>query len=301
MNRKSFNLVLNNANVIANSNNSAYRYQFIGGNFTTKNARISMSQATLPYSWFNISTQWNNKKIEFNYTVAAALLPSNLVWTLPDGFYSTADINSYLQQQFISINYYLISPSGQYLYFVAIVENQSAYANQLIILLTPAAADFTLSGGIYTGNVGTTYAGYTTPVGFPGFPTVATTSRITFPSTGGIDSVLGFSPGTSYGNGATNVSQNSTQTPVATPVNSIIFHCNLVSNPVTVPSDILDSCPIESVSFGSNLNFSPSYQRFVSIPNGTYSQLIINLTDENNIPIQAQDSHGLMTLFIEMD
>lgn len=298
---KSFNLVLNNTNVVANTNNSAYRFQFIGGNFTTKNARISMSQATLPYSWFNVSNQWNNRNIQFNYTVAGALLPSNLTWTLDEGFYTTADINSFLQQQMIAINYYLISPSGQYFYFLAIVENQSAYANQIILQKVPIASDFTLAGGIYTGNAGTTYAGYTTPVGFPGFPTVATTPKLIFPSAGGINTILGFAAGSSYGNSTSNVSQNSTVTPVATPVNSLIFHCNLVSNPVTVPSDILDSCPIENVSFGSNLAFSPSYQRFVSVPNGTYSQLIVNITDENNIPLQMQDNHVLLTLFLEVE
>jgi hypothetical protein len=79
-----FSLVLNNSNVVANSNNSRYQYNFIGGNFKTKNARMCVSQVTVPYSWFNISPQWTNQQLIFGWTNGATFTqyPVNI----PQGF-----------------------------------------------------------------------------------------------------------------------------------------------------------------------------------------------------------------------
>jgi hypothetical protein len=299
---RTFSLVLNSSNVVAGSNNSQYQYQFIGGNFTCKNGKISLSSATIPYSWFNISPQWNNQLIRFSYTVAGSITTLS-DWTIPTGFYSTSDLNNYLILQLQNLNYYLINTAGQYVFYVSLTTNQQLYANQLVLTTVPAASNFTYNAGtgIWTGNAGTAWASWTTPVGFPGFPTVATTPGIFFPTSGSVASVLGFTTGVTYGNSTTDVSQISQSTPVATPVNSLILLCNLVNNRVTVPSNILDSIPIESTTFGANLVFSPSFQRWVSVQDGTYNTLSISICDDNLIPIQAQDPHLLLTLVLDCD
>ena len=283
-----FSLVLNNSNVVANSNKSRYAYNFIGGNFKTKNARMCISQVTIPYSWFNISPQWSNQQIIFGWTNGASFTPVTV--TIPQGFYSTDQINQYLQQYMISIGAYLINASGQFVFYASIVQNQTYYANQLVLTRVPTAADAAT-------------AGLTAPTPtFAGFPTVATTPQIAFPATNSIGSVLGFAPSSSYGPvTASDLSQLSTQTPVATNVNSLIIHCNLANNPVTMPSDILDSIPIENVAFGANLNYSPSFEKWVSITDGTYNSLLLTITDENNNTIVAQDSNSLFTLVLETE
>jgi hypothetical protein len=282
-----FSLVLNNSNVVANSNNSRYQYNFIGGNFKTKNARMCVSQVTVPYSWYNISTQWVNQQITFGWTNGGTFTPTTI--TIPSGFYSTADLNNYLQQYMISIGAYLINSSGQYVFYAAIVQNQTYYANQLILTLVPTSAQAVTLG-------------LTAPSGtFAGFPTVTTTPQIAFPASNSVGSVLGFAPSSSYGPSASNISQLSTQTPVATNVNSLIVHCNLANNPVTMPSDILDSIPIVDTSFGANINYSPSFEKWISITDGTYNSLLITLTDENNFNLVAQDNHSLFTLVLETE
>ena len=278
-----FSLVLNNSNVVANSNKSRYQYNFIGGNFKTKNARICVSQATVPYAWFNISTQWVNQSFIFGWTSGATFTPVTV--NIPQGFYSTADLNNFLQQYMISIGAYLLNASGQYVFYAAIVQNQTYYANQLILTLVPT----------------TLPSGFTAPSGFAGFPTTSVTPQIAFPASNSVGSVLGFAPSSSYGPSASNISQLSTQTPVATNVNSLIIHCNLANNPVTMPSDILDSVPIVDTSFGANINYSPSFEKWISITDGTYNSLLITLTDENNISLVAQDSNSLFTLVLETD
>jgi hypothetical protein len=281
-----FSLVLNNSNVVANSNNSRYQYNFIGGNFKTKNARMCISQVTVPYSWFNISTQWVNQKFNFIWRFGAS--DTSFPLTIPSGFYSTADLNAFLQQQMISLGAYLLNSSNQYVFYASIVQNQTYYANQLILTKVPTSAEATTLG-------------LTAPSGFLGFPTVATTPGISFPATNSVGSVLGFAPSSVYGPSTSDISQLSTQTPVATNVNSLIVHCNLANNPVTMPSDILDSIPIVDTAFGANLNYSPSFEKWISITDGTYNSLLITLTDENNINLVAQDNHSLFTLVLETE
>jgi hypothetical protein len=278
-----FSLVLNGSNVVANSNNARYQYNFIGGNFKTKNARMCVSQVTVPYSWFNISTQWVNQRIIFGWTVGTTLTQYTI--TIPNGFYTTADINNYLNQYMISLGAYLINPSGQYVFYATILQNQTYYANQIILSRVPTSLP----------------SGWTQPSGFIGYPSVTRTPQIAFPASNSVGSVLGFAPSSTYGSSLTDLSVLSTQTPVATNVNSLIVHCNLANNPVTMPSDILDSIPIVDTAFGANLNYSPSFEKWISITDGTYNSLLITLTDENNINIVAQDRNSLFTLVLETE
>lgn len=285
-----FSLVLNNSNVVANSNKSRYQFNFIGGNFKTKNARMCVSQVTIPYSWFNVSPQWNNQTLDFIFPVGFIAITNT--FTFPAGFYSTADINSFLQQQMISIGAFLINPSGQYVFFASIVQNQTYYANQIIFTVVPTSLP----------------AGWSVPtlaangVNFIGFSSLGISPRIRFPATNSIGSVLGFLSNTvGYGGDSTNSSYLSNQTPVATNVNSLIVHCNLANNPVTMPSDILDSVPIVDTAFGANINYSPAFEKWISITDGTYNALSITLTDENNNTLVAQDSNSLFTLVLETE
>jgi hypothetical protein len=280
-----FSLVLNNSNVVANSNNAQYRYNFIGGNFKTKNARICLSQATIPYAWFNVSPQWQNQQLIFRWPSLGII--TNTTLDIPTGFYSTADLNNYLQQEMISLGAYLINSSNQFVFYAAIVQNQTYYANQLIFTKIPTSAEATA-------------AGLTAPPGFAGFPTMSQTPGLIFPVSNSIGTNLGFTAG-GYGPFTVDTSILSNKTPVGTNVNSLIVHCNLANNPVTMPSDILDSIPIENVAFGANLNYAPSFERFVNITDGTYNSLIITLTDENNVNIVSQDSRILLTFVLETE
>ena len=283
----SFNIVLNNSNIVANTNKSVYSYPFIQGNFRMKNGKICLSNTTLPYSWFNISPQWANQTLTI-YWVSGVTITAYPI-TIVAGFYTTTDINNYIQQFCILNGLYLINASGKYVFYIAITTNLNAYANQIILTAIPNSLP----------------SGYTAPSSFPGYPTASgATMGISFASSGSVGPLLGFAGGSGYGSvsvvNTTNVSSLSTQTPVATPVNSIIIRCNLCFNPVTMPSDILDSIPINT-TFGSNITYSPQFERWITIQDGTYSSVQISLYDENLIPLQAQDSHSLFTLMIETE
>jgi hypothetical protein len=281
-----FSLVLNDTNVVPNSNNALYRYNFIGGNFKTKNARLCLSHVTIPYSWFNVSPQWSNQTLGIRWFTGSTFIDTTI--TFPTGFYSTADLNDYLKQYMISQNYFLANETGQYIFYIAIVQNQTYYANQLILTKIPTADE---AEGL----------GLITPLGAPPLPLVSKSPLISFPASNSIGTTLGFANGTQYGGTTSNVSQLSTQTPLATNVNSLIIHCDLASNAVTMPSDIIDSIPIIDTAFGANINYSPSFERYVSITDGTYNSLLLTITDENNNNIIAQDNRSLFTLVLETE
>ena len=68
----SYNLILNSSNVVG-ANNNQFKYNFIGGSFTVpEGAEISISQITIPYSWFNVSSALGNNT--FSY-----LIPVNTI------------------------------------------------------------------------------------------------------------------------------------------------------------------------------------------------------------------------------
>ena len=113
-------LILNSTNVTG-SNKNTYQYNFIGGNFTiNEHAEIAISNITMPYSWYNISTFYNNNTFQFTWTVGTTLTTYTVV--LPNGFYTVNDINYYLQQYCITNGFYLINASGQYVYYLTILQ-----------------------------------------------------------------------------------------------------------------------------------------------------------------------------------
>ena len=272
-------LVLNNTNVVG-QNNSTFQYNFISGNFNVKeDSEICVSSITLPYSWFNISAALNNNKFSIGWVVGSTQQQTSL--TIPDGFYTTDDINNFLQQQMIANGVYLIDSNGKNVYYLQLLTNQTYYANQILATMMPTSLP----------------SGYTQPSNFAGYPTVTRTMYISFPSK--ISTVLGFSNAIAYGSSTTtSKSYLSSSTPKATDVNSIVVRCSLVDNGIAFPTDILDTFPIENVSFGSNINYNPSFEKWVKLRKGTYSSFSVTFTDENFNTLLARDANTTISLLI---
>ena len=94
----SYNLILNNTNVIG-QNNNIYKFDFVNGSFNIKEgAEICISNITIPYSWYNISSALQNNI----FTITDWLGGLHQV-TLPNGYYTVADVNAYLQNYFLNI------------------------------------------------------------------------------------------------------------------------------------------------------------------------------------------------------
>jgi hypothetical protein len=272
----SYTLVLNSKNVIG-SNNNIFQYQFLNGFKIGDNAEISVSAAQIPYSWYNVSYFYQNTKFNFIFPTGATTATLNI--TIPDGFYTVNDLQSYIEQVCITNNYYLINTAGNYVYYVNLSYNISAYKIQLISSLVPTTLP-----------VGWTNPGWT-------LPTVTRCPQFVV-----LDNffgkLIGFNIGTYPTTTTSNFSKVSDYTPLGSNVNSIVLRCNLVSNPVTMPSDILDSFAISNASFGSNINYQPAFQKWVKLSSGIFQNLSITLQDELFNDIKILDPNSVITLII---
>ena len=274
-------LVLNSSNVIGRDNN-IYKYNFINGMFTIpEGSEIALSSITMPYSWFNITTVYNNNTFQIIWYGTTA---TTYTVVLPNGFYLISDINNYLESFMILNSLYLIvSSTGNYIFYVQLFTSSTYYSNQILSFAVPT----------------TLPSGYTTPIGWPGFPVVASTPLMTVLNNN-LTKLLGFSAG-SYPpvTQSTNYSiLSNLLPPVGSPVNSIIVRCSLIDNAVAMPTDILDSFSINA-SFGSNINYSPNYEKWISVRKGTYSNITITFVDQDFNNIAIVDPNVIITLLIK--
>ena len=282
----SFILTLNSTNVSNTNTNTSFKYNFINGGFTCKDYEMCVSSVTLPYSFYNVSSYYANKTLTIMFPTGSTTVSYDI--TLPDGFYTVTDINSYIQQVCIDNGAYLIDSSGNYGYFVQLVYNTAYYSVQLLTFLVPnAIGTYTRpSSGIYSS-------------GGTGLPTTSITPVFIFAKTGSIRSIIGFAEG-NYPPSTQTASWNtsSTLTPVGSTVNSIIMQCSLISNACTTPSDILDSMPINDTSFGSNIIYQPSFERYVRVSDGTFNNFTFSFRDQSLNEIYAKDPNVSITLII---
>ena len=291
-----YNLILNSSNVIGSSN-TQFRYNFISGALTiNEDSEMCVSQIVLPYSFFNINgTYYNNATIRYQFPNSGGLFDV-YNYTLPNGFYQTSDINNALVQYMISQNQYFInSNTGNNLYYIQILTNTTYYANQIICSPVPTS----LPSGYSLPTAGFNYNSTSIASGHTGLPSVGYTPKLGFALTGSCASILGFTPNAYYPPSSQTTSYNvlSTKTPNATPINSIVIRCDMANNACAMPSDVIDSFS-PNVAFGSNIVYTPTYEKWISIQGGTYSGMTIVFQDQNFNTIYANDSNVMISLLI---
>jgi hypothetical protein len=326
----SYSLLLNSSNLIGNNNNT-FRYNFVKGSFNVpEGSEMCISQITMPYSFGNVSAFLGNNTFSYVMPTTGSTSTTNVV-VLPDGFYDLNAINSALYADLKSKGYYFynnsvstITPSTSstaypnIIYPISFSSVYSLYTNSITLNYIPTSA----------GNVLTQYgAGWIWALGT--FPTTATLPQVII--TGVVSStttlfgnIVGFISGTypssliTYsGTPTTAISQpyvvlgNTLKTsannasvasppfaPLATQVNSIVVRCDLVSNDIAIPSDILDNFPVNA-TYGSNISYLPIADNAVKMKSGSYQSLTISFTDQSLNPLLALDPNVSISLLIK--
>ena len=283
----SFTLVINNSNLLNPNTNATYTYNFIGGGFKVEDdMECMLSSAQIPYSIFNITSAYNNNSFILYFPTgsgAGIYTPFNI--TIPDGFYTIPDLNAFMQQFAITNGLYLINSGENVYYTPAFYVNPTSYAIQILLYTVPRSLP----------------SGWTQPSNWIGYSTHSfdRTPNIVISPNNNFKDYIGFLPGqypptlprtTNY-----SVLSNK-KPPIASYVNSIVVHCSLVNNPVVSPSDILDAFQIQGATFGQNINYQPSVEKYVKLTKGSYSSMVITLTDQNNNTIYLNDPNILLTL-----
>jgi hypothetical protein len=276
-----FTLVLNSSNVVSGSGNTSFKYNFLGGNFVAQDMEICIGSLTMPYSFFNISSKYNNNK--FSIYFPSSLGFANTDVTLPNGFYSATDLQNYIQQVCITNGYYLIDSAGNFVFYTFLTYSPTYYAVQLVQTVVPTSLP----------------AGWSTPAGFVGFSATAYTPSLFLPASGSIGTIIGFAPNAYYPALNTVINSNflSTSTPQGSTVNSLVIRNSLVNNNISMPTDVMDSFAINS-TFGSNITYDPTFEKWIKMKDGVYNSMILNIVDQNLNTVDALDPNVAITILI---
>jgi hypothetical protein len=272
-------VVLNQSNVINNGNNNVLTYNF-PGSASFKDAKIAIARIQLFYSWQNINSTYGNNTISIIFPTGATTATVNI--TIPNGSYSVTDLNSYLQSQMVANNYYLIDGSGNYVYYLEIVENSVRYSIQVNEFPVPTSLP----------------AGWTNP-GWT-LPTTGYTPQLVIPSTS-IQTLLGFTAGTYPAAQQTaTYSVLSTSTPQLSPVSSVILGCNLVNNRLANPRSVIYSFSPGGATYGSLIESNAYQYSWIDIQDGTYDSVNITLYDQNFNALQIIDTDIVIFVLVKM-
>ncbi|DAZ94147.1 TPA: hypothetical protein N0F65_007347 [Lagenidium giganteum] len=207
---------LRSDNIVSNGVNNILRYEFPGSSINFLNIEIAIHSILMYNSQFNIdSTAYGNNM--FSIIVPTAATTSTIDITLPDRYYSYADINQMIQTALVSAGAYLIDSNGNNVYYVQITENATYYAAQVDLAKVPTA----LPSGYARPSSGLFSSGGS------GLPLTAYTPQLVI-NNAELGKIIGFSSGT-YLNAQTTTAQSllSNITPQAKPVSAYMLRSSL--------------------------------------------------------------------------
>jgi hypothetical protein len=288
-------ILINSSNIVANTYNSTFEYNFPQGGVNFRDDLIAVQQVSIYNSVFNITSANNNNS--FSYTwVDGTTIPV----PIPDSYLDCAGINAYLQSIMYSETHYLTDADGNIVYLLEIVVNQARYAfqiNSYLIDTTIATANS------WTLPAGATWVLPTTNSIMPMF---------VVPSTN-IQTLIGFTAGSYPNTTITGSPPTQSQTPPQSasysalssiapqiiPIPTYLGVCNLVQNKLAIPSQLIYSLTIEGVSFGSLYVNQISTPVFNDIADGQYTTLRFSFVDSTGNYIRFNDPNTMIILIIK--
>ena len=274
-------IVLTTANITDTTKNSTFEYEFPNSvNF--KDMEIALINASLYYSWFNISDELSNRTFSYQYTVGVTT--TTRTFTLDEGLYEISDINSALQFDFIAAGLYLIDSNGDNVYYAEFLVNSVKNSIDINTYAVPTSLP----------------SGFTEPSNFVGYPTA--TYNVNIQMAANFNNIVGyasdFETGLASGGGVT-LSFNSTKSPNVNPNSSVLVEIDIIDNPFGVPSNIIYAI-VPNVGVGSLIYVSPSEYSYNSIKNGIYNKLRLRLLNKDTLlPLTINDGEITIILGIK--
>ena len=180
-------IIINSSKIVSGTNNTVLRYNFNGAE-DFKDKEISVASIQMYNSIFNIDTQlYNNNTFQYLWLNASGVLNQNFNVTLPDGYYSTSDLQEYLIYIMTSRGHFIKhNTTSETKYYYSFVDNVSRYGVQLTCSKLPTTTDVvTIGTGFYKGSA--TW----------GTAATSTCGQIIFPSTNNFSNLIGFNKGQS--------------------------------------------------------------------------------------------------------
>jgi len=271
-------IILKSSNITDTTKNSTFEYNF-PNSINFKNQELALIQASLYYTWFNISDELSNRTFSYQYVVGTTTNTRSI--TLPEGLFEITDINKYLQYDFIDAGLYLIDSNGDYVYYAEFLINTVLNSVDINTYAVPTSLP----------------SGYSAPANWVGYPT--TTYNVNIRMASNFNQIVGyasdFESGLSSGIGTT-LTFNSSLAPNVNPNSSVLVECNLIDNPFGNPSGIIYAI-VPNVGVGSLINVQPPEYAFNNVKDGVYNSLRIRLLNKTTLtPLTIQD--GEITLIL---
>lgn len=290
-------IVFNQSNLVPSVNQNQYTYIFPGGK-TFKNDIVAIKAISLYYSWKNITAAYGNNVFQILWpnTQLTGTTTSMFTYTItmPDGNYSTAQINTYIQQYCIVNFLYLVgpSPSLNNNYYISCQPNANYYSVEFDFFPIPLSANIVASGA--------TTGQYTYPSGWPTSTTGYTSyfnPLLIVPavtSTNSFSTLIGYLPGTypsinPYNATGVAIGSQSTFAPQLSPIKSIIVGISLVSNKFGQNNSVIGTFAFTNTTFGQVINYAPTVAWYSNLLDGSYNQITLTFWDQNYNPLPMYD------------
>ena len=214
-------IIINANNITNTTTNSTFQVDF-DRSINLNDKHISLTSASLYFSWRNITTQ-NNK---FSYTWIDDIEYSV---ELPIGLYEISDIKAYFQFVTSQNNHVMTNTeTGSTIYFIDFVVSNTAYSIDILTYPVPASLPF----------IGT-----------------EKNPRLTLPA--GINAIFGYAEDFTTDAGSSILTFNSSLAPNVSPDNSVIIVCDMVQNEFSNLGILYALSP--SVGIGSLIVDKPAY------------------------------------------
>ena len=286
-------IILNSSNIVQDGTNSKFQYFFPQGGYTFKDDLIAVNSISQYFSSFNITTSYLNNSFSYIWIDGT----TNAV-SIPNGYYSVAQLNAFLQSVLYANKHYLTTATGQIVYLLELVINQSRYAVSL--------NSYLISVALATTNSWTIASGATWVL-----PTNLILPYLVVPSTNNFGALIGFASGQFPSGVIAGVPPAQTQTPAyttaqtilsttapqITPYSSFLVYCSLVNNRSVIPSQLIYSYTPTGATFGALQEYAPQSElAWNAVQDGQYTQFIVEFKDQLGRNITFQDPNTLITL-----
>lgn len=283
----SYLIPFNSSIVQPNGFNNIYRRNFVGNAVNFRNAEVAVHSINMYNSVFNVDQgAYNNSTLQILMPTASTTSTINI--TLPDGLYGYADMTKLIQSLLVAQGAYLIDTDGNHRHYIQVSENPVYYAAQVDLLPVPTSLPSGWSRpttGLYS----------TTGSGLP------TTSRVPIMNinNAAFGSLIGFNvaqyPSTPQ---TTQQSFLSNKPPQVHPVSSYQVRCSLIDNKYTSPPDILATFDTQGTQSGQLISYRPNEHVFLPIPDGSYNNITLTITDQESNFVRIRDPNIQITLII---
>lgn len=205
--------------------------------YSFKNQEVALTSLYMYYSWFNVSSTYGNNTFSYIFNGTTRNI------TMPNGYYSIADISGFMQLQMFTNGDYLLDANGSPVYYISLQANSVYYSATLTCTPIPSSLP----------------SGYTNPAGI----TLSGNCPLFVVNNTAFGTLIGFS-NASYPavTQTTTYQANSNTLPTISPVTTVSVWCNLVNDSKLqrYPSNLYTFAP--NSAFTSQIQIQPQQLLF---------------------------------------